>query len=84
MGVQTSKRGKVQPFWWFGVARGSAFGPVLEAQLNAQEMHYQCKIPRPELRRQHQGFEYPQKREWMHETMVLTVVRCEPYPPSGD
>eukprot|EP00973_Karenia_brevis_P021202 2913453-Karenia_brevis.AAC.1 len=34
MGAQTSKHSKVQPFWWFGDAGGSAFGLVLEVQWN--------------------------------------------------
>eukprot|EP00973_Karenia_brevis_P029381 4052613-Karenia_brevis.AAC.1 len=31
-------------------------------------------MPRPELRRTHQNFEYPPKREWKSDTMVLTVL----------
>eukprot|EP00973_Karenia_brevis_P092666 12413518-Karenia_brevis.AAC.1 len=74
---QSSKRSKVQPFWWFDATRGTAFGPVLEAQWNAAETHYQAKVPRPELRREYQGSEYPKRSEWMQETMLLTAVRRE-------
>eukprot|EP00973_Karenia_brevis_P010924 1481181-Karenia_brevis.AAC.1 len=78
MSVEPStKRNQVQPFWWFGAAKGTAFGPVLDAQWNAEETQYQVKVPRPELRREHQGFEYPPKSKWVHETMVLTAVRRE-------
>eukprot|EP00973_Karenia_brevis_P072465 10066093-Karenia_brevis.AAC.1 len=83
-GSGSSKRNKVQPFWWFGAAKGSACGAVLEHQWNAAHTHCQVKVIRPELRREHQGFEYPMRSDWVHDTMVLTVVRRDSYHPSGD
>eukprot|EP00973_Karenia_brevis_P073385 10194243-Karenia_brevis.AAC.1 len=41
--AQSSKRSKIQPSGWLGTARGSAFGPVLEARWNVAETHYQVK-----------------------------------------
>eukprot|EP00973_Karenia_brevis_P064258 8929063-Karenia_brevis.AAC.1 len=69
---QSSKRNKQQPFWWFGAPKGSASGLVLKALWNSDATYYQVKVPRPELRRTHQGFTYPPKEQWKRDTMVLT------------
>ena len=70
-----TKKNRVQPFWYFGTPRGSAFGPVMEATWTKCGTRYQVKVPRPFLARSHQGYPYPDPKGGDH--MVITAATAE-------